>query len=165
MSHMIALTIAIMAASVAGGGHVDQGPEVANDAFSQEQLKRLLRTKIETVQEIASNSAIIRAVRKQNAESQSPATIKQLDSEWTGSKKSAPFKKSLQENLVGEYFKSLIDFNDSIYNEAFLTDRNGANIAAYPATTDYWQGDEKKWTAAFNEGQGGVKRNNPFQLI
>ena len=43
-----------------------------------------------------------------------------------------------------------------MYSEAFLTDAQGANVAAYPATSDYWQGDEEKFTASFNGGQGKV---------
>ena len=40
------------------------------------------------------------------------------------------------------------------FNEAFLTDNQGANVAAFPATSDYWQGDEEKWTASFQNGNG-----------
>jgi hypothetical protein len=42
------------------------------------------------------------------------------------------------------------------YGEAFLTDKKGANVAAYPATSDYWQGDEEKFTASFNDGRGKI---------
>ena len=56
----------------------------------------------------------------------------------------------------GRYFKSMVDFNQSIYSEMFLTDRQGATVAEYPATTDYWQGDEAKWKEAFNKGLGKV---------
>ena len=30
----------------------------------------------------------------------------------------------------------------------------GANVAAYPPTSDYWQGDEEKFIVAFNQGKG-----------
>ena len=29
-------------------------------------------------------------------------------------------------------------------------------MAAYPPTSDYWQGDEEKWTASYNNGEGVV---------
>jgi hypothetical protein len=38
----------------------------------------------------------------------------------------------------------------------FLTDNKGANVAAYPPTSDYWQGDEEKFTLSFNDGDGQV---------
>ena len=40
--------------------------------------------------------------------------------------------------------------------EIFITDRMGANLCAYPATSDYDQGDEEKWIAPF------VKGKSPF---
>ena len=46
--------------------------------------------------------------------------------------------------------------NNSAIDEVFVTDNQGANVAAYPATSDYWQGDEEKWTASFNDGDGVV---------
>ena len=45
---------------------------------------------------------------------------------------------------------------DAAYNEAFLTDNQGANVAAFPPTSDYFQGDEEKWSESFNEGSGRV---------
>ena len=46
--------------------------------------------------------------------------------------------------------------NNSAIDEVFLTDNQGANVAAYPPTSDYWQGDEEKWTASYNNGNGVV---------
>ena len=39
--------------------------------------------------------------------------------------------------------------------EAFVTDRLGANIAMTNKTSDYWQGDEAKFTKAFAGGKDG----------
>jgi len=49
--------------------------------------------------------------------------------------------------------KRKVTNNESIYNEIFLTDNQGANVAVYPATSDYWQGDETKWSEPFNSGK------------
>lgn len=125
-------------------------------ALTQVQLRRILRTKIETVSEIASNPIVISAVRKQNRKSLPQVKIEQIDATWQATNDDTSFKKSLQETAAGRYFQSLIDFNESIYTEAFLTDRRGANVAAYPVTTDYWQGDEEKWRASFNDSVGEV---------
>ena len=125
-------------------------------AFTQSHLARLLRNKVEDVRELARNAAVIRAVREHNAKGQSLEEIKELDSAWVAAKGMTPLKRSLQENQVGTYFRALVNFNRAIYSELFLTDRNGATVAAYPATTDYWQGDEKKWPEAFNGGAAKV---------
>ena len=37
--------------------------------------------------------------------------------------------------------------------EVFVTDRRGANIAMTNKTSDYWQGDEDKFTMAFSRGR------------
>ena len=29
-------------------------------------------------------------------------------------------------------------------------------MAAFPPTSDYWQGDEEKWSESFNDGEGRV---------
>ncbi len=125
-------------------------------AFSQAHLARLLRNKVEDVRELAANPKVIRAVCEHNAKGQSLDAIKKIDKDWLAAKGLSPLKKSLQENKVGQYFKTFVEFNESIYSEIFLTDNQGATVATYPATTDYWQGDETKWTEAFNAGEGKV---------
>ena len=90
---------------------------------------------------------------QQNAETLSLEMIQQRDEEWTASDRLTPFKLSLQRNKAGRFIKRSVEANPAIA-EAFLTDNQGANVAAYPITSDYWQGDEEKWTASFNNGSG-----------
>lgn len=45
------------------------------------------------------------------------------------------------------------------YSEAFVTDMLGANVAMFPATSDFWQGDEE----AFIEAYAGRQRPGPHQ--
>ena len=40
--------------------------------------------------------------------------------------------------------------------EVFLMDKQGANVAMTNKTSDYWQGDEAKFTKSYNGGAGGV---------
>jgi Double sensory domain of two-component sensor kinase len=129
------------------------GLVAAQEEIDQSELQELLRIKMRTVQHMALNPALIQAVRRQNAEHLDMNTIKQRDDEWKATKKLTPLKRSLQENSAGQMLKRYVIRNPSL-NEAFLTDNQGANVAAYPATSDYWQGDEEKWTASFNEGAG-----------
>ena len=129
------------------------GLVAAQEDIDQSELQDLLRNKMRTVQHMALNPALIQAVRRQNAEHLDLNTIKQRDAEWKATKKLTPLKRSLQENSAGQMLKRYVSRNPSL-NEAFLTDNQGANVAAFPATSDYWQGDEEKWTASFNEGAG-----------
>ena len=121
--------------------------------LSDQDLRRLLEIKVRTAQTFALNPILIDAVRQQNAENLSLETIQQRDQEWTANDRLTPFKLSLQRNKAGRFLKRTVDANPAIA-EVFLTDNQGANVAAYPITSDYWQGDEEKWTAAFNNGDG-----------
>lgn len=129
------------------------GLVAAQEDIDQGELKELLRTKMRTVQHMALNPALIQAVRRQNAERLAIDKIKQRDDDWKATKNLTPLKRSLQENGAGKMLKRYVSRNPSL-NEAFLTDNQGANVAAFPATSDYWQGDEEKWTTSFNKGAG-----------
>ena len=128
---------------------------LANQDIDREQLGELLRVKVRTVQHMALNPVLVHAVRSQNLGALSLELIKERDAEWRESKGITPFKRSLQTNNAGRFLRGTIERLQSL-NEAFLTDNQGANVAAFPATSDYWQGDEEKWTASFNGGAGRV---------
>ncbi len=120
-----------------------------------EDLEQILKVKIRAVERLAANKVVIDAVREQNAKRMPLDQIKKIDKEWSSTKEVTAFKRSLQENSSGQYLRRHVTRNPT-YGEAFLTDNQGANVAAYPATTDYWQGDEEKWTASYNKGKGKV---------
>lgn len=123
---------------------------------AQEQKYKVLIAQITGVQQLAKQSRFIQACKKQNAENLSLDEIKKRDKEWRYSKSDNIVKQSMSTSAVGAFLKNIISKNNDKYNEAFLTDAQGANIAAYPLTSDYWQGDEEKFTASFNTGQGQV---------
>mgnify|MGYP002700152325 FL=1 len=126
------------------------------DAMSQAQLQEVIKDKIAGVEKMSSHSLIVKAVKEQNAKNITMAEINKRDSEWKGSKDLTPFKISLQKTPVGYYLKRKVELNKAIYSEAFLTDNQGANVTAFPATSDYWQGDEDKWSKSFNSGDGKI---------
>jgi hypothetical protein len=127
----------------------------AQSTVSQQDLEELLATKIRTVRTFAYNPILTAAVREQNAQNLSLETIQERDQKWSGAERMTAFKLSLQRNKAGRFLKRNVDANPAL-NEAFLTDNQGANVAAYPVTSAYWQGDEEKWTGSFNEGDGKV---------
>ena len=131
------------------------GMVAAQEDIDQHELEKLLAAKVRTVQHMALNPKLIEAVRRQNAQKVPLNEIKKLDDDWKGTEELTPFKRSLQQNGAGKLLKRYVSRNPFL-NEAFLTDNQGANVAAFPATSDYWQGDEEKWTASFNEGTGKI---------
>lgn len=123
--------------------------------ISESELQDLLRVKVRTVQHMALNPLLVRAVRQQNASGLTPEEINRRDKAWRSTEELTPFKLSLQTSPAGEFLKQQVQRSSS-FNEAFLTDDQGANVAAYPATSDYWQGDEAKWIESFNGGNGRI---------
>ena len=122
--------------------------------YNHLKVQLVMLEKAKDVVALAANNLVIESVTAHNKLNLSLAQIKRRDSQWIASSVNSPFKLSLQENKVGALLKSTVLRNRAIYSEAFLADNQGANVGAYPATSDYWQGDEAKFTIAFNSGRG-----------
>ncbi len=129
---------------------------VTAQEFSQEEIEELLEVKIRYARHMAFNPSIVRAVESQNGQQLALAEIKRRDDEWKNADgKPIDLIKNITQNSVAQYFQRRVENNDAI-DEVFLTDNQGANVAAFPPTSDYWQGDEEKWTASYNNGNGLV---------
>lgn len=126
------------------------------EAPSNSEIMDALNVKVIAIQKIAAKPIMIDAVKQQNAKNISLDQIQKMDQEWMGSKALSPLKVSMYESPAGVYLKNLVLASQGQFNEAFLTDNKGANVAAYPMTTDYWQGDEDKFSQSFDNGQGKV---------
>ncbi|HVL01804.1 MAG TPA: PDC sensor domain-containing protein [Dongiaceae bacterium] len=122
--------------------------------MTQDELKAVLQPRIDGLMFLTKNAMILDAIREQNRTAASLDAIKKIDEEWKAGK--SPLIEELQSNKVGAFLKNIIVQQSDVYNEAFVTDAQGANVAAFPATSDYWQGDEDKFTKAFAGGKGEV---------
>lgn len=128
----------------------------AESELTPEEIKNLLGVKIRFATHMAFNPSIIRAVEEQNSRLITLAEIKNRDEIWknAGGGMNGLIRETTQ-NDVARYFQRRVE-NNSAIDEVFLTDNQGANVAAFPPTSDYWQGDEEKWTASYNNGNGVV---------
>ncbi|MCP4331789.1 MAG: hypothetical protein GY785_03970 [Gammaproteobacteria bacterium] len=128
----------------------------AEAELSQEEINGLLGVKIRFATHMAFNPSVIRAVEVQNGEGLPLREIKQRDENWKNAKgATTALIRETTRNDVARYFQRRVENNEAI-DEVFLTDNQGANVAAYPATSDYWQGDEDKWILSYNNGNGEV---------
>lgn len=128
----------------------------ADDILSQQEIEERLAVKVRFARHMALNPAIVRAVESQNGEQLALAEIQRRDEAWKNAGgELTDLIKNITENPVAQYFRRRVENNAAI-QEVFLTDNQGANVAAYPPTSDYWQGDEEKWTASYNDGNGVV---------
>ena len=124
--------------------------------LSDEQIEELLDVKIRFATHMAFQPNIIRAVEAQNGQQLSLAKIKERDEVWIEANGgSNSLIREITRNDIARYLQRRVENNAAI-EEVFITDNQGANVAAYPPTSDYWQGDEGKWTSSFNEGDGTI---------
>jgi hypothetical protein len=124
--------------------------------LSDEQIEKLLDVKIRFASHMAFQPNIIRAVEAQNGQQLSLTEIKERDEVWIEANGgSNSLIREITRNDIARYLQRRVENNTAI-DEVFITDNQGANVAAYPPTSDYWQGDEGKWTSSFNDGNGQI---------
>lgn len=128
----------------------------AEGELSEAEIEELLDVKIRFATHMAFQPNIIRAVESQNDKKLTLAQIKQRDELWVDANGGGnSLIREITHNHIAKYLQRRVENNAAI-DEVFITDNQGANVAAYPPTSDYWQGDEGKWTSSFNEGDGKV---------
>lgn len=117
-----------------------------------EKLKALGST---ALKKIASSSAIVSAVKAQNAKGTSLDEIKKLDEKWLKTAGYDDFMKSMMNSDCARALNQAAKSNPYIV-EAFVMDAQGANVCMIDKTSDYWQGDEAKHEKAYAGGKGNV---------
>lgn len=96
---------------------------------------------------------LVNAVKAQNAQDKSLESIKTLDEKWIATEGIDDFMSSLMNNEAAK-FLTTYEASKPYYQEIFLMDNQGANVAMTSKTSDYWQGDEDKWQKSFADGKG-----------
>ena len=124
--------------------------------LSDAEIEELLEVKIRFATHMAFQPNIVRAVEAQNNEQLTLDEIKERDQMWIDANGgSNSLIREITRNEIARYLQRRVE-NNSAIDEVFITDNQGANVAAYPPTSDYWQGDEGKFTESFNDGQGTI---------
>ena len=124
------------------------------DSITKSTRERL-KTHIQLLERHAAHPTIVSAVREQNAKDISLDDIKTIDKDWIAGMQNKLATK-LQNNSAGTYLRNGVVFTTHVFTEAFLCDKRGAVVGEYPKTSDYWQGDEAKFTECYNMGSGKV---------
>ena len=109
---------------------------------------------------IAADPVVIAAINAQNANSAGydQAKIDELDKQWRAEVDAAskPLIDATLANAASQYLKGVQDASAGKYTEIFVMDAKGLNVAQSSLTSDYWQGDEDKFTASFGAGANAV---------
>lgn len=125
----------------------------ADDAPEPEQisekLQKLINARLTVLQRYAQDPLVINIVKEVNAKEMTLDKIKKLDSQWINITDDG-FADEILSSNISKFLRKKIRSNKLLYTEAFLCDRQGATVGAYPRTSDYWQGDEAKFTKCFS---------------
>jgi hypothetical protein len=143
---IISIFLGVLVVGGIGGVAAQQKPD-------REKVLERLQGKLRTVRHMSFHPVIVRAVRTQNNEKLTLDVIKQRDEQWQSTKQENALQREILHSEASQVLKTFVQRNPD-FNEAFATDDQGANVAMYPTTSDYWQGDEDKWTKSFNNGNG-----------
>jgi hypothetical protein len=106
------------------------------------------------------NPDLIAAIRAQNAANAglSQADIDALDQAWRAEVGAGdqPTIAAVLANPSSAWLKSQKDAAGGLITEVFVMDNRGLNVAQSDVTSDYWQGDEDKWSQTFGAGATAV---------
>ncbi|MEM6739238.1 MAG: hypothetical protein AAF646_03920 [Pseudomonadota bacterium] len=131
------------------------GPVSANDyapamqAFLDEQVRPW-----------AQDPVLVSAIAAQNAEmgTLQQSAIDALDAAWRGEvgTASTPTITPVIEGEAADFLRARVAESGGMITEVFAVDAQGMNVAASSITSDYWQGDEAKFTETFPVGPDAV---------
>jgi hypothetical protein len=133
------------------------GVATAQDNEFAEPLTALAQGEIKT---IAANPVLVAAIVAQNAASAGydQAKIDELDKQWRAEVDAAskPLIDATLANEASVYLAKVQEESGGKFTEIFATDAKGLNVAQSTVTSDYWQGDEDKFTKSFGAGADAV---------
>lgn len=106
----------------------------------------------------AQDPVLVAAILAQNAQSASydAARIAALDRQWEEelALDRGPLQDAVLRSSAAGFLRDRVAESKGALTEAFVTDAKGLNVAASDATSDYWQGDEDKFTQVFPAPEG-----------
>jgi hypothetical protein len=108
----------------------------------------------------AADPIVVAAIVAQNAVTggYDQAQIDALDTQWRAEVGAAskPLIDATLANAASQYLAGVQDASAGKYTEIFVMDAKGLNVGQSTLTSDYWQGDEDKFTMSFGAGADAV---------
>lgn len=108
----------------------------------------------------ADNPRLVEAINEQNSVTvgYDQARIDELDRMWQSEigQSETPTITPVLENPLSAYLRDTVNGSDGRILEVIVMDARGLNVAASAATSDFWQGDEAKFTETYARGAGST---------
>ena len=127
-------------------------PALASTAPPPPELAELLP---EIERTWGTHPAIVAAVKAQNARDIPMSEVHDLDDRWQMAFEKEAFMEPYLDNPLADAMRDM-EKEAGYVTEAFAMDNQGALVASTQRTSDYWQGDEDKFTESFRDGAGAV---------
>lgn len=125
------------------------------------EFEPAMRSYLETeIASWASSAVIVNAINAQNIKTSDydQTAIDAMDTAWrheVGSG-STPTITPVLTGATADYLRERVEASDGRITEIFVMDAAGLNVAASDVTSDYWQGDEAKFSETYGRGVGSV---------
>lgn len=114
----------------------------------------------EEIMSWAMSSEIVASIAAQNAQTAGydAAMIETLDQQWRAEvgASATPTITPVLSNGAAEFLREQVEAAGGRITEIFIMDAQGLNVAASHVTSDYWQGDEAKFTETFGRGADAI---------
>ncbi|MEO1639761.1 MAG: hypothetical protein AAFU41_11005 [Pseudomonadota bacterium] len=108
----------------------------------------------------AHDPVLVAAIIEQNAQTSGfdQAAIDQQDQLWRAfvGSDDATIIADVVNNPAADFLRNQVGQSGGAITEAFIVDAKGLNVAASEPTSDYWQGDEAKFTETYLMGPYAV---------
>jgi hypothetical protein len=165
MSKWIAVIVAALALTMWGTSH----NAVAQDQPTKKLMESLkaqingqkglsAKAKAFAIKELlplSTNAVFLKETVAQNAKKMPLDEIKRIDELWIKAESMLPIQQEKLNNVCAQEVKKIVKQHPAIL-EAFVMDDQGGVVGENNLTSDYWQGDEEKWTGSYNDTKGGV---------
>lgn len=142
--------------STCAGMLLSAAPAAAEEAYVA-PVKAFIE---ENVRPWLSDPALVDAVKAQNAANAAltQADVDALDQKWRAETESdaKPMIDGVLASPLSAFLKSKQEASGDLITEVFVTDNKGLNVGQSDVTSDYWQGDEAKWSKSFGAGPDGL---------
>lgn len=114
----------------------------------------------EEIRDWAMSGPIVRAINDQNAMTAGydQAMIDQLDQRWRSEvgASDTPTITPVLNGDAAEFLRQQVEAAEGRITEVFIMDARGLNVASSAVTSDYWQGDEAKFSETYGRGSDAV---------
>lgn len=131
-------------------------PEVS--PLDDNELRRIGHLVDVQVRPWLGHSAIVSSLREAASRTLSPSQRDSIDAQWREEVARRDFHlvDSFLSRPVSKFLQLQKSRNHGLITELILVDRDGHNLGIADVTSDFWQGDEAKFTKASGVGSGGL---------